>query len=53
MKTALVSVWKENETRVARYPLIFGVVFVIVASFLGLLHDNYGDAISGFLSGPR
>ena len=53
MKTALLSVWKENETRVARYPLVFGVLFVIVASVLGLLQDNHGDAISGFLSGPR
>jgi hypothetical protein len=53
MKAALLSVWQENETRVARYPLMFGVLFVIVASVLGLLQDNRGDAITGFLSGPR
>jgi hypothetical protein len=53
MKAALLSMWKENETRVARYPLVFGVLFVIVASALGLLRDNHGDAISGFLSGRR
>ncbi|HTM39486.1 MAG TPA: hypothetical protein VL177_01165 [Terriglobales bacterium] len=53
MKAALLSMWQENETRVARYPLVFGVLFVIVASALGLLRDNRGDAIAGFLSGPR
>lgn len=53
MKAALLSMWKENETRVARHPLLFGVLFVIVASVLGLLQDNKSNAISGFLSGPR
>ncbi|MGE5204812.1 MAG: hypothetical protein ACM3PW_04295 [Chlamydiota bacterium] len=53
MKAALLNVWKENETRVARYPLIFGVLFVIVASVLGLLQDKHGDTISGLFSGPR
>ena len=53
MKAALLSMWQENETRVARYPLVFGVLFVIVASVLGLVQDNRGDAIAGFLSGPR
>lgn len=52
MKAALLSMWQENETRVARYPLVFGVLFVVVASVLGLLRDS-GDAIAGFLSGPR
>lgn len=53
MKAALLSMWQENETRVARYPLVFGVLFVIVASVLGLVQDNRGGAIAGFLSGPR
>jgi hypothetical protein len=53
MKTALISVWKENETRVARYPLVLGVLFVIVASVLGVLQDGQGDVISGLLSGRR
>ncbi len=53
MKAALLNMWQENETRVARYPLVLGVLFVIVASVLGILQDSRGDAISGFLSGPR
>jgi hypothetical protein len=53
MKAALLSMWQENETRVARYPLVFGVLFVIVASALGLLRDNRGGAFAGFLAGPR
>ncbi|HET7751362.1 MAG TPA: hypothetical protein VFK81_18375 [Terriglobales bacterium] len=53
MKAALLSMWQENETRVARYPLLCGVLFVVVASVLGLLQDNRGDAIAGFLSRPR
>ncbi len=53
MKAALLSMWQENETRVARYPLVFGVLFVIVASVLGVLHDSQGDAITGFLGRPR
>ena len=53
MKAALLSMWQENETRVARYPLLFGVVFVIIASVMGLLQDNRGGAVAGFLSGSR
>jgi hypothetical protein len=53
MRAALLSVWQENETRVARCPLVLGVLFVIVASVLGLLQDNRGDAIAGFFSRPR
>ncbi|HKW26468.1 MAG TPA: hypothetical protein VJN48_11835 [Terriglobales bacterium] len=53
MKAALLSMWQENETRVARYPLLFGVVFVIIASVMGLLQENRGGAVAGFLSGPR
>jgi hypothetical protein len=53
MKAALLSIWQENETRVARYPLVFGVLFVVLASVLGLLQDSKADVISGFLSGSR
>ena len=52
MKTALLSVWKENDIRVARYPLVFGVLFVIFVSVLGLWQDQ-GNVVSGFLSRPR
>ncbi len=45
--------WRENETRVARYPLVFGVLFIVLASVLGLLQDSNADVISGFLTGPR
>lgn len=53
MKAALLSMWQENETRVARYPLVFGVLFVIVASVLGFFQDSRGEVVAGFLSGPR
>ena len=53
MRATLLNLWQENETRVIRYPLVFGVLFVVVASVLGLLQDPGGDAISGFLSAPR
>ncbi|HKU20082.1 MAG TPA: hypothetical protein VJQ50_03635 [Terriglobales bacterium] len=53
MKATLLNLWQENETRVVRYPLVLGVLFVLVASFLGLLQDTRGDAISGFLSVSR
>ncbi len=53
MKATLLNLWQENETRVVRYPLVLGVLFVLVASFLGLLQDTRGDAISGFLSASR
>ena len=53
MKATLLNLWQENETRVVRYPLVLGVLFVLVASFLGLLQDTRGDAISGFLSAAR
>ncbi len=53
MKATFLSMWRENDTRVARYPLVFGVVFIVLASVLGLLQDSKGDAFSGFLTGPR
>ncbi len=53
MKAALRSMWKENEFRLARYPLLFGAVLVVLASVLGFLPDSKGDAVSGFLSGSR
>ncbi len=53
MKAALLNMWQENETRVARYPLLFGVLFVVVASVLGLLQDSRGGSIAGFLARPR
>ena len=53
MKATFLSMWRENETRVARYPLVFAVLFIVLASVLGLLRDSNADAISGFLTGPR
>lgn len=48
MKTALLSVWRENHTR-ARYPLAAGVVFVIALAVLGALQGNGTGLISGSL----
>lgn len=53
MKAALRSMWRENETRMVRYPLVFAVVFIVLSSVLGLLQDGNADAIPGFLTGPR
>lgn len=53
MKAALLNVWKENDIRLAGCPLILGLLFVIVASLLGVLQDNGSGAISRFLSAPR
>src|SRR5579864_3655596 len=53
MKAALRSVWKENQFRLTRYPLLFGAVLVVLASLLGFLPDSKGEAITGLLSGSR
>ena len=50
---ALRSVWKENEFRLVRYPLLFGAVLVVLASLLGFLPDNAGNGIRGLVSTPR
>jgi hypothetical protein len=47
MKTALLSVWKENSIR-TRYPLVAGVLFVLVLSVLAAWREN--GSIYAFLS---
>jgi len=53
MKATLLSMWRESETRVARSPLMLGVLLVVLASVFGLLQDNGMDAINGLLSSPH
>jgi hypothetical protein len=40
MKATLLRLWTENETRVARCPLVVGVTFIVLASLMGLLSDS-------------
>jgi hypothetical protein len=51
VKDALRLLWQENETRVARYPLLLGVVFVILASVLGVFPEERSQALARLLSG--
>lgn len=52
MKTALLSVWRENNTR-AGYPLAAGVLFVVMMVVMGALHDSGTGFIPRFLAHPR